>query len=412
MDPRLKRALLRIPAIKRYAMYRRRDRRELGLADEIRRGTDLSSGKIRKLVASLEKQISNSEVDAVSAHRDVGHTIFERDPALYVDAPAHLKRFTYPPLVSIALSSHCNAACFFCRKSDYKGDTIEFDNVFKLESAIRNARVVDLTGWGEPFFYPRFEEMVDFIGRTNPLPHNIQVTTNGSFLSKKWGKMLSGKLHRMVISINAGTEETYASQMQYKNKRFTFSETVESIQEFMTEITPRDRDGIILHIVANSDNFREIKSVVSLADRLGVGTVNVGHYICAQPEHVDKTLWNVKQEYNRELSEARAFGAERKIGVWGRSFFTTEEEIKGPERCVAPFGECFVEMPGTLTPCCFMGNVRMGNVYIDGFEKVWFSDIMNSLRVKRDLPPCRVCTVFSPFDRKSSHISAMKPVPA
>jgi hypothetical protein len=34
------------------------------------------------------------------------------------------------------------------------------------------------------------------------------------------------------------------------------------------------------------------------------------------------------------------------------------------------------------------------------------------LRVKRDLPPCRVCTVFSPFDRKSSHISAMKPVPA
>jgi molybdenum cofactor biosynthesis enzyme MoaA len=45
--------------------------------------------------------------------------------------------------------------------------------------------VVDLTGWGEPFFYPRFEEVVDFIGRTNSLPHNIQVTTNGSFLSKK-----------------------------------------------------------------------------------------------------------------------------------------------------------------------------------------------------------------------------------
>jgi MoaA/NifB/PqqE/SkfB family radical SAM enzyme len=377
-------------------------------------GDDLKSVAVHALTEQVESLLAKPGSDKLGVHREIGKALFARSQELYSgqDLPHYLVRYTYPAFLSIALNSHCNAACFFCRKSDYKGDTVEFDNVFKLASAVRNARAVDLTGWGEPFFYPRFEEVVEFIGRVNPLPHNIQVTTNGSFLSKKWGKMLSGKLHRMVISINAGTEQTYASQMQYKNKRFTFSETVASIQEFMEELTQRDRDSMILHMVANSDNFREIKDVVALADRLGVKVVSVGNYICAQPEHVDKTLWNVKKEYNQELLTAREMAAERKIGVWGRSFFVAEEEVKGPERCMAPFEECFVEMPGTLTPCCFMGNVRMGNVYADGFEKVWFSDIMNKLRVKRDLPPCRVCTVFSPFDRKTSHISAMKPVPA
>jgi hypothetical protein len=76
---------------------------------------------------------------------------------------------------------------------------------------------------------------------------------------------------------------------------FTFSETVASIQEYMEKLTQRDRDSVILHMVANSDNFREIKDVVALADRLGVKVVNVGNYICAQPEHLDKTLWNIKK---------------------------------------------------------------------------------------------------------------------
>jgi sulfatase maturation enzyme AslB (radical SAM superfamily) len=203
-------------------------------------GEDLKSAAVHALTEQAEALLANPGADKMAIHREIGKALFARSPELYSgkDLPHYLVRYTYPAFLSIALSSHCNAACFFCRKSDYKGDTIEFDNVFKLEGAIRNARAIDLTGWGEPFFYPRFEEVVAFIGQINPLPHNIQVTTNGSFLSRKWGKMLSGKLHRMVISINAGTEQTYASQMQYKNKRFTFNETVAGIQQFMREHHP------------------------------------------------------------------------------------------------------------------------------------------------------------------------------
>jgi molybdenum cofactor biosynthesis enzyme MoaA len=77
-----------------------------------------------------------------------------------------------------------------CRLQNYKGTSIEFDEIRKLESAIRNARVIDVTGWGEPFFYPRLQEVVEYILSVNTdTPHLIQVTSNGTLLSSKWGQL-------------------------------------------------------------------------------------------------------------------------------------------------------------------------------------------------------------------------------
>lgn len=320
--------------------------------------------------------------------------------------PHYLVRYTYPPFISMALSSHCNAACFFCRESDYKGTSINFDDIFKMESAIRNARTIDLTGWGEPFFYPKFEEVVNYISATNNAKQLIQITTNGSFLSEKWGRMLAGKINRLVISLNAATPTTYADQMRYKNKKFELNDTLRNIRAFQAELTKEDRKRFILHMVANTGNFHEATSLVQLAGELQISNVNVLHYICADETHLNKTLLNVKHEYNAEVAKARELGQRLGIAVNARQFFTEETAIKGAEACVAPFEQFFVEMPGTAVPCCFMGTERMGNIYEDGFENVWFSDVMTKLRKSRFLPPCQVCTVFTPFDDEIAHKSA------
>lgn len=374
----------------------------------ISEGTELSDERLLQLAASAETDIAEPSADKIGIHREIGKAIFARSHRLYSGEglPAYLARYTYPPFISIALSSHCNAACFFCRGSDYKGTTIDFDNIFKLESAIHNARTVDLTGWGEPFFYPQFEEVLNYIHSINASPHLIQVTTNGSFLSAKWGKVLRGRVSNLIISANAGTADTYASQMRYKKERFTFENTIANIREFHSELTEDDRKKTILHMVANTQNFREIHALVLLAADLEIPTVSIGHYICAQEEHLDKVLWTVKEEYNDELVAARELARTIGVNVSGRMFFQGEKEIRGADKCMAPFEQFFVEMPGTTAPCCFMGTERMGNVYEDGFEAIWFSDTMNKLRKNRFLPPCQVCTVFTPFDDRVAHMSA------
>lgn len=371
-------------------------------------GEDIASDRVRRLTESIEHYLLNPSADKVGIHRKIGEAIFSRSAGLYSGhgLPKHLVRYTYPPVISIALNSKCNASCFFCREDNYKGDSIDFDNVVKLESAIRNARTIDLTGWGEPFLYPRLSEIVNYICSINNTKQLIQFTSNGSILSEKWGKMLSGKLSSFIISINAANPVTYAEQMRFKSKNVTFEGTLANIRAFQAHLTDEDRKRIILHMVANAGNYHEITDIVKLASEMRIPVVNVGHYICAQMELKDRTLWNIKSEYNAELQRAKELALKLGVTVNGRQFFLDEKDIKGAEHCTAPFEQFFIEMPGTTAPCCYMGHERMGNVYLDGFETVWFSELMNKLRTTRFLPPCQVCVVFTPFDKEAAHISA------
>ena len=194
--------------------------------------------------------------------------------------------------------------------------------------------------------------------------------------------------------------------MRYKNDRFTLAETLHSIKAFQAEITAEDRKRLMLHMVANTGNFREIAPLVELAAELRIPQVNIGHFICNEETHLDRTLWNVKTAYNDELARGEEIGRRHGIIVAGRRFFSNETAIAGAAKCVAPFEQCFVEMPGSVAPCCFMGRSRMGNVYDDGFEAIWFGEHFTRLRHARSLPACQVCTVFTPFDDPIAHMSA------
>jgi MoaA/NifB/PqqE/SkfB family radical SAM enzyme len=379
------------------------------LIERIASGADLDSRGVQNLAAAVEAHLTDPRANKLLVHRDINKAIFARSVELYCHKglPAHLVRFTYPALLAILLNTHCNAACFFCREADYQGTSVEYSEMLKLDAAIRHARVVDLTGWGEPFLYPNFERVVQHVLSINQSPQLIQVTTNGSLLSKRWGDLLSGNVNFLVVSLNAATSATYEAQMRYKNKQFTFERVLSNLRDFLPRLTDEDRKRVALHMVANTDNYREISKFVELAASLDVPTVSIGNYISAQRQYMDKTLWNVKREYNDEIANARELGA--RIGVIvmnGRQFFVEEGKQMGSVNCMAPFEQFFIEPSGKTAPCCFMGNERIENVYRDGFEAVWFSDVMNRLRVARSLPPCQVCTVFSPFDDQTSHISA------
>ncbi len=89
--------------------------------------------------------------------------------------------FGYPEQLSIFSHTKCNLRCFICRRESYKGETMDFNQLHALEKAIRFAKRVDLTGWGEPFTYPRLEDALKHIFAINP-GEIIFITTNGTSL--------------------------------------------------------------------------------------------------------------------------------------------------------------------------------------------------------------------------------------
>ncbi len=371
-------------------------------------GHALNTKHIERTVDDLERLLATiASSERIGIHRDIGTAIYLRSADLYKGhrLPHYLKRYTFPAFLSASLNTHCNAACFFCREQDYKGSLIDFSDLKQLEGGIRHARVLEFTGWGEPFSYPQLGEVVEWCSWVNP-SCEFSFATNASLLSREWGERLHDRLQYMTLSVNAATEKAYAAQMRYKNDRYTLSAILGNIAKFRAALSDEDRARLAFHMVANSENFREIPQFVRLAASSGVSTVTIGHFMCANEAHLDKTLWHVKDEYNESMVVGTAIGRQLGVAVHGQRYFTDEAMIKGQDSCVAPFERMYVEIPGSMTPCCFMGAARMGNVYDDGFEKVWFSDHMMALRRSRSLPACQVCNIFTPFDDEITHVSS------
>lgn len=314
-----------------------------------------------------------------------------------------MKYKLYPKTVAIFLTTRCNLRCFICRPEGFKGSDVDFDNLRKLEQAIKYAETIDLTGWGEPFLYPQMSDVLSYIYSINPRNNLIQITSNGSLLSRRIAKLLVGHLKLLTISLNAATPETYATYMKYN-----FAVTLANIREFLSELPPEDRGKIRLHFVAQTETFREIPLFVELARELGVSTVTIGNYIVARKDHLKYALINVKDEYNRIMDESVALGATYGIEVLGRTFFHERQTSFNPDRnCLDPFNAIFILPDGTVGPCCFALEEVMGNAYENDFESVWFGEKYRALRKRRNLPPCKKCVPFIQFDNPYAHINSV-----
>lgn len=313
------------------------------------------------------------------------------------------KFLLYPKLVSIFLTTKCNLRCYICRPEGYKGSELKLENLQKLKDVIKHGQIIELTGWGEAFLYPKLEEALNFIYSINPRDNLIQINTNGTRLSKRMAKLLSGHLKLLTISLNAAKPETYEKYMKYD-----FEKTLNSIKEFLAELSENDRRKIKLHFVAHRETYHEVPDFIVLAHELGVSRVSIGNYYVAQKEHVHNALIFVKQEYNAVISHATEVANKFGIELVARRFSEEKQEnYYNPDRdCLDPFNSFYVGTDGNVTPCCFAGAYSMGNVYEKDFDSVWFGEKYQKLRKKRYLPPCRTCTPYIPFDDYNAHFTS------
>lgn len=306
----------------------------------------------------------------------------------------------YPKVLSLCLTTRCNLRCFICRREGHRARDLDFSKLPLLRNAIRNASVIDLTGWGECLLYPRFEEVVRYLYSLNGRTGLIQITTNGTMLSAGLAGLLSGRLHRLVVSLNAASAGTYNRDMRHGD----FGKTMASVREFLGALNGADRGKVVFHFTAHAGNFREIPDFVRLARDMQVPAVNIGHYLVDIAEHSGFTLLNAREGYDEAVGRAEELGRELGIAVFARRF--RRERPQPAFQCRDPFDSCFVEVDGMVGPCCFCGTYRIGNAFEAGFEAIWFGDGYRRLRRRRHLPACRTCNPYIPFDDPRAHFTA------
>ena len=310
------------------------------------------------------------------------------------------KNFKYPKYLALSLTTRCNLRCTICDRKGFQTTDMDYKNIFNLRNAIKYAQMIDLTGWGEAILYPQYADVVKYIFSINNRKKIISQTTNGA-LSDKYGALLKGRLRRLVISLNAATPETYNREMRGGN----FDKTISSVKSLLSKLTNEDRKVTKLHFVAHINNYKEMPLFVELAKTLNISQVSFGQYMSNGPDTEQNTLPNIKSQYNYILKKVDE--ASKKFGV--EVFYRRFGEHIGisPDGCMFPYEWCFILPNGDMTPCCYLGDVTMGNVYKNSFESVWLGEKIQKLRERRYLPSCTTCAPFHSFDNPQSHFTAM-----
>ncbi len=309
-------------------------------------------------------------------------------------------RLGYPKNLSITLTTHCNIRCVICElRKGFKASHMDFENIFKLENPIRYANTIDLTGWGEAILYPKYKEVIEYIYSINSNRKLIAQTTNGCVLHK-YMPMLKGRLKRLVISLNAATPETYNREMRGGD----FTKTIANVKSSLSELTDEDRKVTKLHFVVHVNNYKEMPLFVELAKSLNVTQVSFGQYMTSGPETQQNTLLNIKEEYNDTVKKAEEVSKKYGVEVFYRRF--GEKLGLSTKNCMFPYGWCYIGANGDISPCCYLGDHFIGNVFEDNFESVWFGGQMQKLRRSRYLPQCDFCAAFHSFDNPETHCTS------
>lgn len=342
----------------------------------------------------------------------------------------------YPSKLTLALTDRCNLKCFICTREEFeaesggRGEHLPQDCLHAMAEPIRHAEIIQLSGFGETFLYPKFEESLRFIYDLNPRDNLIYLISNGTLLSRKWGELLDGRLNYLAISLNAANPQQYREDMHpylykytretapaaYRGKRFAedndrerpceFEKVLAAISDFMSALGPESRKRVGLHYVVHAENFAQMPDFVELAHRLGVSVVDFNPYLVNRIEHIDYSLYFHKEAYNRALDEAQALARRYGIRAQGRHFGQeTKREFNQGRDCQWPSEQSLVMTRGNISACCFSGGDFMGHIFQEGrsFEDIWFGQGYARLRRERYLSACQTCNLFQTFDDWRTH---------
>ena len=314
-------------------------------------------------------------------------TRINRTLLLYIGNRLKLLRFDklkqtevpYPTGLMLELGNRCNLHCITCPREYVFGRTMDqgfmpLENVCKIVDDIYPyLDSIGLTGLGETFLYPQFEEVAKYI-KSKRKSIIITVSTNAHF--KGYLECVS-KAIPYVDNIQFSVDGT-GSVYEKIRPDTDFGFIKENIRQ-----TVAMGHGVefMINTVITPDNYTDVENIVMLASELGIKYVNFNRMNCASvPDRAESNKqFFTSQEFNQCLEKLHLL-RKRFPGVTYSSDFNSQ----GFRDCIFPWHHQYITWDGYLVPCCakpFPKEMNFGNVFTDGgVMKVLNSDKMQAFR--------------------------------
>ena len=254
-----------------------------------------------------------------------------------VAAPLHLH---------LEITTRCNLACTMCEHSVWsdKGRDLPLaDFVQRLEAAGPQLRSVDLTGIGEPLLHHDFEAMLAECARRGL---RVRFNTNATLLSEQWAERIVGHgVDEVHVSFDGARKETF--------ERLRVGGRFEKVQEGVKRLVAARRAAgkkmpwISIQMVLLDDTLAEVVELVELAAALGADAASFQGLLG------DVLGSGAQNPFVTRPAEvlARLDAAERRAEALGIELVRPRPG-KGPTVCPLPWTQAFVQVDGTVLPCC------------------------------------------------------------
>lgn len=337
-----------------------------------------------------------------------------------------------PLHVAVPTGDRCNLRCVFCTDrsptSVMRYTNLPYERFTEFTKPLENALLVQLYGWGEPFFNASYEKMFDHVTAQFP-GSRIQISTNGVLLTERWvEKILDYGKCLVNISLNAATAETYAQI----TRRNLFDRVVANVRRLTASKAERQVADLMisLSLVAIRPNVHELPQFIELSRDLGIQYVIIQDLGILESRHSDLFLGGEFESQAHDYFEI-ALQKAQEAGIYLDSFThhpvsyfmqdrLNQPSIDIPHDCLAiweqdeeplfypQWGECYepwqtflVSQNGAVSTCCRSREI-MGNIFEQSFEEIWNGDTYRAYRrsINTFRPPaaCLDCPVKNGCD--------------
>lgn len=339
-----------------------------------------------------------------------------------------IKLESYPWHIQIGADNRCNLRCPFCLADAYrkKGLTHLQDqkikkNPLNIFLALRPWmpfwKFLSLTGPGESLLNPKIDQIIRMVREQSDC--DMMVTTNGVLINQRLTKIfLDCGLTEVSISLDSLDPETY-SRLRVNG---SLGKVLRGIKYLNDEKKRRGSDLPRINITPTFflSNIRELPLFVDFAAANGI------HQLQASPGQVYREDWLGESLLGfPELTRKIAREAEQRAAAKGvifinnlrmvyinrgnpiLNFFRRESRDDfptDPATCTRPWNSIYIEPDGEARPCCYQSPV-LGNIYEQGFEKIWNGPEARALRqaMVEGNPP-RLCVECYEFNRHRPEI--------
>lgn len=301
-----------------------------------------------------------------------------------------------PLRLGLDISSACNINCIFClakAKRQGKNSPDAFRSpewIEHFDPVLPFVQNVIFSSY-EAIMNPWFDQFVKYLRRYHT---PFQLFSNGLGLVPEIGEfILRNGLQSLWCSVHAATEKTYANIM----KGSDYDRVVRNLLH-MKHFSRKNGIPWSLTLVfcAMRRNIEELPLYVDLARRLGADCIQVNYLlVTSEDTGLDGEAMFFHQDlYDYAVSVSKLKAAKFGIRLNHQPLFS-EPEKQAMTRCLRPWEHLNVSKDGEVQICCG-GSPSLGNMFAQGFARVWNSRKMVEFRarVNTDNPPqaCRACT--------------------